>query len=272
MLYIKAELLQFVIANLIGQIALAGALFFSFIYQKHDSFFFGFSLKQAKNYLKDSWPLILGGVFTIIYLRLDQLMLKWYLGAKEVGNYSAAVRLTETWFFIPHIITNSVFPAILNAKKVCQQMYYKRLQYLYALMIWSGILIALPMTLFGKEIVAFLYGPGYESAGKVVIIHVWGAIFVFLSSAFGKFLMVENYTLLNLYRLLFGAICNIALNAYLIPLYGINGAAFATLISLFTINIAFDLFSSKLRPHLRMKLRAFYAPWATSSHPKEKSE
>ena len=50
-----------------------------------------------------------------IYMKIDQVMIKQMLGADQVGLYAAAVRLSEVWYFIPIVITASVFPAIIPA-------------------------------------------------------------------------------------------------------------------------------------------------------------
>ncbi|RKZ36637.1 MAG: flippase, partial [Gammaproteobacteria bacterium] len=112
----------------------------------------------AKELLKDSWPLILSGMVISIYMKIDQVMIKEMLGAEEVGLYAAAVRLSEAWYFIPMAITSSVFPAIINAKKQSQELYYKRLQKLYDLMVWMAVAIAIPTTFLAPWVMKLLYG------------------------------------------------------------------------------------------------------------------
>ena len=71
----------------------------------------------ARVILKNSWPLMLAGAASFIYLKIDQVMIGSMLGNYKVGIYAAAVKLVEVWYFIPAIITTSLFPAIINAKK-----------------------------------------------------------------------------------------------------------------------------------------------------------
>jgi len=209
--------------------------------------------------LKDSWPLIFSGVTVMIYLRIDQIMIKEMLGKTEVGLYSAAVKLAEIWYIIPGIITTSLFPSIINSKK-SKPLYYKRLQRLYTLMIWMAIGIALLMTIFSDWLVSFLYGPAFVSAAGVLKIYIWGGVFVYLSAAFGKFLINENMTKKNFYRVLLGAIANIPLNYFFIKKYGICGSAIASLISLFLANYFYDFFDKDLRHQLKLKTIAFINP------------
>jgi len=199
------------------------------------------NLSRAGALLKDSWPLILSGLAVVTYMRIDQVMLGEMIGANSVGIYSAAVRLSEGWYFLPLAIATSVFPSIVATRKVNEGLYQERLQKLYHFMTWLAIAIALPVTFLSQYIIDFLYGPGYEGAGTVLAIHIWAAVFVFLGYASGQFLLTENYTRISFYRAFWGMIVNVILNFLLIPRYGVNGAAVATLISQFgaTFGIVF---------------------------------
>jgi len=187
----------------------------------------------AKRLLKDSCPLMLSGIAISIYMKIDHVMIKEMLNTKAVGNYAAAVKLSEAWYFIPVAITSSVFPAIVNAKKSNEKLYYERLQKLYDLMTWLSIGIALPTTFFADYIIKLLYGAQYQNAAGVLKIYVWAGVFVFLGVASGKYLIAENYTKIAFSRTCLGAITNIISNIILIPKYGINGAAMATVGSYF---------------------------------------
>jgi len=115
-IFIKADLLWFVIIILIDHVLLAISLLFAYWQQRNGMFFSHFKFRIAKEMLKDSWPLILSGVTVMIYLRIDQIMIKEMLSETELGLYSAAVKLAEVWYCIPAIVTISLFPAIINAK------------------------------------------------------------------------------------------------------------------------------------------------------------
>jgi len=216
-----------------------------------------FKRQTAVSLLKDSWPLILSGIVIMIYMRIDQVMIKEMLGAEAVGQYAAAVRISEAWYFIPVVISSSLFPAIINAKKVSEELYYKRLQRLYDLMVWLSIGVALPMTFLSDWVVNLLYGSAYKEAGSVLMIHIWAGVFVSLGVAFGKFLMVENHTRKYFNRTALGAFINVILNFILIPRCGINGAVIATLLGQFVANYVYDIFDKDLHHQLKMKTIAF---------------
>ncbi len=182
LIFNEAPLIAFAWAIAFDSIVLAmGYLYF---YLKNHSLFtikhLTFNKKIAQNLLKDSWPLILSGMVIAIYMRIDQVMIKEILGSEAVGQYAAAVRISEAWYFIPMVIASSVFPAIINAKKISEELYYARLQKLYNLMVWISIAVALPMTFLSDWVINLLYGGQYNQAGNVLMIHIWTGIFVFL--------------------------------------------------------------------------------------------
>jgi len=213
-------------------------------------------LSKAKSLLKDSWPLILSGLAIMVYMRIDQIMLGQMVGDKAVGIYSAAVRISEVWYFVPMAITASVFPAIIEAKKESEELYYKRLQQLYNLMVIISLSIALPITFLYGWIVNLLFGQAYAASGVVLAIHIWTGVFVFLGVASGKWFLVENLQRLLLYRTIWGMIMNILLNMVLIPGYGVIGAAIATVISQSFAALWFDFFAKNTRKVFYMKINS----------------
>ena len=235
---------------------------FLYFYIKHSKYcIWSLILKKetAVSFLKDGWPLLLSGMVITVYMKIDQLMIKNMLGNKAIGNYAAAVKLSEVWYFIPIIISSSLFPAIVNAKKVSKELYHNRLQKLYDLMVLLGVLIAIPVTFLGGWIVNFLYHSKYNEAGIVLMIHIWSGIFVFLAYASGRWLLAENYQIYSFLRYLIGAILNIILNLYLINSMGIKGAAYATLFSYLFAGFLFDFLFPKLRSTGVMKLKALFS-------------
>jgi PST family polysaccharide transporter len=193
----------------------------------------------------------------MIYMKIDQIMLGQMLGDDAVGIYSAAVRVSEVWYFIPMMILASVFPSVLEAKKHDQTHYIQRLQLLYNLMVWLSVAIAIPMTFLSTPIIIALFGQAYAQSGQVLAIHIWASVFVFLGVASSQWFIAENRQILSFQRTALGAVINIGLNFVLIPKFGVVGAAYATVFSQAYVCLLFDLFQKETRPMFVMKLRSF---------------
>lgn len=210
---------------------------------------------RAKSLLADSWPLLFSGVAVMIYMKIDQIMLGQMIGDEAVGVYSAAVRISEVWYFAPMAIVASVFPAILGAKERDEALYYKRLQRLFDILTWLSIAVAFVVTILSEFIVMLLFGDAYIAASAVLTVHIWAGIFVFIGIASGKWFLAENLQLLSLQRSVLGAFINIVLNILLIPMYGVLGAAWGTVVAQFSANILFDGMQSKTRNLFVMKVK-----------------
>ena len=214
------------------------------------------TISRAKTLLSDSWPLLLSSIAVIIYMKVDQIMLGQMAGDKAVGIYSAAVRISEVWYFIPMIITSSIFPSILKAKERSESDYNQHFQHLYDLMVGITISIALPMTFLSTPLVTILFGEDFFASGPVLAIHIWSSIFVFLGVASGQWFLAENRQDLSFQRTLLGLMVNITLNIILIPSFGAAGAAIATIISYALAGFVWDYLHKDTRPMFHMKLRS----------------
>ena len=164
-------------------------------------------------------------------MKIDQVMLKEMLNTKAVGVYAAAVKLCEAWYYVPIVITASLFPVIISSKQKSDTLYQQRMQKLYDLMVWVSVTVAIPTTFLADWIIVILYGNDYEASATVLRIYIWAGVFTFLGVASFKWLVTENLQRYSFYVLAIGAIINIGSNLLLVPIYGINGAAVATIIS-----------------------------------------
>lgn len=260
LVFVEAELLWFVFVILIDELILSIALYFAYRRQRIKSFLTYFDYNVALKLLSNSWPLILSGLVIMVYMRIDQIMIKEILGEKEVGIYSAAIRLSEVWYFVPVLVTNSLYPSLINARKINEELYLSRFRKLLTFLIWTNILVATLTTLLSQWIVASLYGNAYQEAGQILMIHTWGGVFVAIGVASGAWFVIENIPLYSFYRTGTGAFLNIFLNFALIPTYGIFGAAIATVISQSMAALFFDLLTKKTRPIFLVKIKALFFP------------
>jgi len=216
-----------------------------------------FKAATAVSLIKDAWPLIFSGVVIAVYMKIDQVMIKNMLNTTEVGFYAAAVKLAEAWYFIPMAICTSLFPAIINAKQINETVYLNRMQKLYDLLATISIGIAVIITFLSEFIITIIFGARYLPAASVLTIYIWAGVPVFLGVASSQYLINENLTKLAFYRTFVGMIINVILNIFLIPIYGINGSAAATLIS-YTLSVfAIGLFKNT-RQQLKFMLYSLF--------------
>lgn len=230
-IFSKFSLIAFAYLLLVSSIVRAIGM--TIFYFRHNQFIFNWKINKslAISLLQDSWPLILSGVMVTIYLKIDQVMLGNMSNTQEVGNYAAAIKFSEIWYFIPLAICSSVFPSIIKVKETNITEYNKRLRQLYDLMVFLSLAIAIPMTFTSGRLMNTFLGSEYSKAGQILSLHIWSGLFIFLGLARNQWLIAENLTKIDFITRLIGALTNIFLNLILIPKYGGTGAAISTILS-----------------------------------------
>lgn len=256
LVWLNADLIWFAVAITLDAVFLAAGLVIMYHRQGFKLRTWTFSIERAKMLIKQSYPLMFSAVMVSIYMKIDQVMLKT-AGSEAVGIYSAASTISEAWLFIPIAIVTSVFPAIINARKTDLERYHKRIINLYDLLVYISLPTAIFISFFGNDIIHLLYGNKFEGAGQMLSIHIWSGIFVFLGSASSQYLLAEGYNGLALQRTIAGAVVNILLNLWLIPLYGGIGTSIATLIAYF-VSTFYILLIPKTRQQGILMLKSLF--------------
>ncbi|WP_375472628.1 flippase [uncultured Nostoc sp.] len=252
----KAPLLAFALVTL-AEFAMS-AIGLLIVYQVKGSslWLWRWSFASAKTLMKESLPLIFSGFAIMIFMRIDQVMLGQMIGDSEVGVYSAAVRISEIWYFIPGAIVSSVAPAIYAAKEKSESLYYQRIGQLLSLMTCISLGIALPMSFLSDKIIIVMFGSGYAEAGAILAVHIWTSLFVFMGLATSPWFIAEGLNHVSLGKTLFGAILNIILNLILIPKYAGLGAAIATIISQAAAAFICNAFDSRTQKLFKIQVRS----------------
>lgn len=219
-----------------------------------------FSRSRAKSLLKNSWPLLFSTLLTMVYLRIDQVMLGNMLGSQVLGNYSVAVRIAEMWAFIPLVICSATFPAMVEAEALSEELFSAQMQKLYNLMVLLAYAFALPVTFFSGEIVQLLFTNAYAEAGPLVAILAWTGVFTSLGVARTTLVVAKNWVRINLLSVALGAALNILLNYLFIPRFGAMGAVVSTCVSYWFAVHGSCLFLPPLRKTGWMMTKAIFYP------------
>jgi len=235
-------------------------IFFMMVYhsQKLSVFRWKFDRVVAKQLLKDSWPLMFASLMIVIYMKIDQVMLKNMTDATQVGIYAVAVRISEVWYFIPVLITQSIFPAVINGKRGDTGLYQRRMQQLYDLMTFLSLTIAIVITFSSSLIMNTLFGQAYLGSDKVLAIHIWAGVLVFFGTARSKWIIAENLQRKAIIAHISGAVLNVILNLFLIPSYGAVGAALATLFSYGVNTVITSMAIREFRGPFILYMRSFF--------------
>jgi len=254
----EAPLIAFAIVMTIDTFILALGLIYFYKKQGLEFKSWRFSSTKAKYLLKQSWPMILSGIAISLYMKIDQTMIANILDNESVGYYAVAVKFSELWLFITVAITNSLFPAIINAKKTSEALYIERIENLYRLLVSISLIISVFIYLFADYIVLYTYGEQYRDSIVLLQLYVWSIIFVFLNNGSWKWYISENLQYIATIRLFIGAFVNILLNYFWIKSYGLIGAVYATLISYAIATYFGNLLSKKTIVNFKMQTKSIF--------------
>ncbi|WP_404408595.1 flippase [Pseudidiomarina marina] len=256
-----ASVLFFALGNLIQSFVVMTLLIF--FYKRSSSLSISewrFDKNKAISLVKQSWLIFAGAIFAVIYMKIDQVMLKFFEGSTSVGIYAVAAQISEAWYFIPTIIAASIFPKLIQLRESTPNEFYRRLQQLFDILFIIGLVIAVITTFVAPFVINFLYGIEYLESANILVVHIWAGIFVALRAAFSKWILIENALVFSLVTQGAGALLNVVLNWILIPHFGAMGAAVSTLISYSVASFFALTLSSHTRPIFWMMFKAMFAP------------
>lgn len=239
-LYLYGSLSLFIIVQSLEAL-FSGILVYIFLTKTYGKDLrFSFSKQRALSFFRFVVPLTLFSLFSEIYYKIDVLMLRHLDNATTVGLYSAAVKLTEVWYFISYISAAILFPALVTAfASQDKKEYLKRLSALGYAFIFISIIAILGTWIFGKLAISLIYGPLFVGSVPLLYIYILSLPGSLILSIMYQDLLLRN-KLWSITALAFvPAVVNVILNLILIPRHAGAGAALATVISYNCITLYF---------------------------------
>ena len=230
MIFLEAELIYFAIAYLIQEVMLVLGLIFFFQRQTGLLLRWQFDKQIARQQFNSSLPLIFSLVVIGINLKIDQVLIDIFLNHESVGKYAAAARISEAWYFVPAALLSSYFPEIVKQIKN-QSLVKQKIINLCAFLFYVALGVALFISLTADFLVSLIFGEAYIAGASVLKIHIWAGVFIFIGIPISKVLIAKKLEIYHVYGKSLAALLNIMLNIIFIPVYGIQGAAWSTLIS-----------------------------------------
>jgi len=196
------------------------------------------SISMEKELFHFSWPLMFAGIFGLVMGWIDTLMLGYFLTATDVGIYRASLSTATLLMIVPGSFGTIFFPVITEIYSKGKMQELEDIDSTVTKWIFMLVfpLVAL-MILFSKHILNILYGSEYVIGAISLCILGLGYLLISTVYLTNQLIQTIGRTKLIMTNVGVGAVIDIILNSYLIPLYGINGAAIATALSLLAVNV-----------------------------------
>jgi len=175
---------------------------------------------------------------------VDREFVIWYKGAAEAGIYSVAVKVAGVITFVM-VAFRTAWPAFaysIDDDRDAKRTYSYVLTYLLTITSW----VALALGALAPWLVALLTNPRYQRAEEAV------ALLAFAGAIYAGYTMLAigsgraRRTQFNWVVTGVGATANVALNFWLIPAYGMVGAAISTAVAYVVLFVGMTIYAQSV--------------------------
>ncbi len=214
--------------------------------------------------LKEAWPLLVGALASVFYMRIDMIMLRWIAGAEAAGVYAAGTRFSEFAYAIPGLLGMSLMAGLSAATK--GDGFERKVDDYFRVSAALGYLLSVPVVVLSFWLVPLVFGSEYMEAVSVAQVHIVSVFFMCLTLARGRVLVAQGFVRFTMVCALMGGACGVGLNFLLIPVWGAVGASIATvcahafaglvlmLIYKPTRSLGLRMLRALIRPRLRISM------------------
>ncbi|MFP4116408.1 MAG: flippase [Candidatus Aenigmatarchaeota archaeon] len=200
---------------------------------------------SSKKLVAFSWPLMISSILLLILGWIDTFMISYFQTSKEIGIYNAAYPTASVLIFVYSSFAYLLMP---KASELYSNGRKDKLKNLYKTVVRWTTLLNLPilvfMLLFSGSIITLLFGQEFASGGAALFALVIAYFVTSLGNPSGQMLISIGET--KIYMMTFAIITslNVALNIFLIPVYGFTGAAVALVVS-YLVGWSFSVYKVK---------------------------
>lgn len=189
-----------------------------------------------KKMLQYSIPLIPNTICTWVINIFNRYIMAYMLGNGANGLYAIANKIPTILIIVSNIFGDAwQISAFTEEEKGARDHFFSRVAGVYQSVAFVGATLLIA---FAKVITRILASPEFYESWRPIPLLVMGTMFACLASFLASVYMVEKRSIYTLITTAVSAAVNVALSFALIPLMGIEGAAFATFMSYFVMFVS----------------------------------
>jgi O-antigen/teichoic acid export membrane protein len=195
---------------------------------------------------REALPFGIAGIAVKVYSYVDSLMLQAFHGAKAVGIYSVAYKMTYALQFLPLTFSAALYPALAAA---WSQKAHDELKRVFVgslrLMAALSFPVAAGLSALSPRIIPLAYGNQYLPSIPSLEILPWVLIPIFMDFPVGSLLNATHRAHIKTSAMVGVMLINIVLNAVFVPRMGPVGASLAGVCSFFALYVFGMIFTAK---------------------------
>ena len=218
------------------------ALFSSLVLVLHFNFFiekiknWKVNFKKSIIYIKESWPLMLFSLASVINYKIDHIFIGTTLPSSTLGNYAVAAKISDATLIFPLLIGKIIYPVLINRHKNNYSS-YKGLIFKSSLISFTvGIFIVLIINVNSNFVINNMFGIKYQLAPSFLRAYIYTILPYFLFYLMGYLFFIEKLVRYTLYFSSISILLNIVLNYIFLEYFGVFGTVYALILSSITSN------------------------------------
>lgn len=208
-----------------------------------------FNISHIKSlYSYSSWAYLVGNC-TIVFDNLNPIIIAYFLSENEVGIFGVCWTFSVFALFVSTALCNTLFVKVSrwNASGEVQAIAVS----LKRATTYS-LVLALPMfaggLIVGKPLLYYLYGASFAAGATTLIIIIGLRVVQSIFQLYSNFLMAIDHVKQAFYGIFLGTCLNVVLAILLVPVFGLNGAAIASLVNVIISTIILRYYLKQIMP------------------------
>ncbi|MDD5251545.1 MAG: flippase [Patescibacteria group bacterium] len=205
--------------------------------------------------LRESWPVGVTVALNLVYLKSDVIILSLTRSQAEVGLYGAAYKVLDVITVVPSVFMGIVMPVLAAAWLAGDRAAFdRRLGRAFDFMIMLAVPLLVGTVPVATDLMTLVAGRDFAAAGPSLVILMGAGAAVFMSALFGYTVLAVGLQRRMIWGFATDAVLSLALYVWLIPRFGIMGAAAVTLFSEAFIAVV-NVWVLRKHAHVRVSLR-----------------
>lgn len=227
---------------------------FGFIFLR-ESISLSFSFVKLRTLLKYSVPLMFASLAVWTNGYIDRLMLNGFMSLREVGIYAVGFKVSSVVSVAMVGFQGALTPLIME--KMDEPNISSDLEQIFRIFVFIAMYTWLLFSVLAQEVFMLFFAPEFWE-GASVVVYLVPAILFSSMYMFAPGMAIAKKTNIILVINIVSGLINALLNYFLIPLFGLEGASFATLLGNFGAFLLYMTFSQHFFhvPHKWLKVSA----------------
>ncbi|MCF6410126.1 flippase [Pseudalkalibacillus salsuginis] len=220
---LTGAVVAFILGHLITTVSIVYILYakFGFRYEKG-----AFNLSYFKKSVLFGLKAHISNVMSFLNYRIDLLLLGYFLNPAAVGVYVTAVNIGERISILSQSLSTVLLPRIASVDD--ERDRNRVTSILTRNFLVFVLLLTIGVFFFADWVIDLLFGVRYEKSSSLLKWLIPGVAALSIDRLLSNDIAGRGKPEVNMYVSLFNVLFNVGLNIYLIPLYGVVGAAVAT--------------------------------------------